>query len=306
MKIYINREPISGPWGGGNKTVSKLSERLKRSGHEVVYRLQPDIDIIFCFDPRPNNSMEWYQNFLEYRNKYGCKIIQRVGDLGTHGKPELTELVRMTISHSDFLIFPSKWARDHIEYSGDNFKIVHNAPISDFYKSRTNNTLSKKIKIVTHHWSTNPKKGFDIYALIDYIIGENDDLSFTYIGRLPEGFKFHNSNYVEATGDNEMMAKLISESHIYLTASEEEAGANHVLEALACGLPIAYHNKGGSIIDYCKDYGLPYAGESDLLDTIRKISNQYSLYKEKAMGYDNNIENVIDEYIQIIEETSPR
>jgi glycosyltransferase involved in cell wall biosynthesis len=303
MKIYIDRAPVIGPWGGGNKTVTKLTSRLKHLGIEVVHTLDDDqVDIIFCFDPRPNKFGLWYQHYLNYKNQHGCKIIQRVGDLGTHGKPELTELVRMTIPHSDFLIFPSEWAREHIGYSGDNFKIVHNAPISDFYKSRTNNPLSKKIKIVTHHWSTNPKKGFDIYALIDYIIGENDDLSFTYIGRLPEGFKFHNSTYVEATGDNEMLAKLISECHIYLTASEEEAGANHVLEALACGLPIAYHSKGGSIVEYCRDYGLSYDDRSNLLATIRKISDRYSLYKKKAMEYNDNIDRSVDRYLEIIEE----
>ena len=31
---------------------------------------------------------------------------------------------------------------------------------------------------------------------------------------------------------------------IYLTASEEEAGANHVLESLAAGLPIVYRDTG--------------------------------------------------------------
>ena len=29
MKVLINRKPVSGPWGGGNKTVSKLSSALK-------------------------------------------------------------------------------------------------------------------------------------------------------------------------------------------------------------------------------------------------------------------------------------
>ena len=55
--------------------------------------------LIFCFDPRPNESGIWYQHFLNYRQAHNAKIIQRVGDLGTHGKPELTELVKFTIDH---------------------------------------------------------------------------------------------------------------------------------------------------------------------------------------------------------------
>ena len=119
MKVYLNREPLKGPWGGGNKTVTELSELLKKAGHQVVFRLEENIDIIFCFDPRPNRKDEWYQHFLNYKNiRPQTKIIQRVGDLGTHGKPELTNLVKQTISISDHLIFPSEWAKEYIDYKG--------------------------------------------------------------------------------------------------------------------------------------------------------------------------------------------
>ena len=123
MKIYINREPVLGPWGGGNKTVTKLFEKLNEQ-HEVVFQLCPDIDLIFCIDPRPNNYGEWYQHFLNYRSQFrGTKIIQRVGDLGTHSKPHLTELVRQAVACSDFIIFPSDWAKDWLGYSKDNFRL---------------------------------------------------------------------------------------------------------------------------------------------------------------------------------------
>ena len=109
MKVYINREPVSGPWGGGNKTVSRLVELLIENKNKVVFDLKDsDIDIIFCFDPRPNSKGIWYKDFLDYVDKNrDTKIIQRVGDVGTHGKPDLTSLVRESVSHSDFLIFPS-------------------------------------------------------------------------------------------------------------------------------------------------------------------------------------------------------
>ena len=66
MKIYLNRKPIVGPWGGGNKVVSELAKKLIDSGIEVVYKLEKDIDKIICFDPRPNENGEWYQTFLEF------------------------------------------------------------------------------------------------------------------------------------------------------------------------------------------------------------------------------------------------
>ena len=93
MKIYINRKPIQGPWGGGNKFVKKLVNNLKNNDFNVTYDLTSDVNIIFCFDPRPNDQNIWYQNFLNHKYQFGSKIIQRVGDVGTHSKPELTKIL---------------------------------------------------------------------------------------------------------------------------------------------------------------------------------------------------------------------
>ena len=300
MKIYINRQPVTGPWGGGNKTVTRLSERLEKEGHEVVYTLQPNIDVIFCFDPRPNSHGEWYENFLKYKMETGCPIIQRVGDVGTHGKPHLTNLVKETLSYSDFFIFPSEWAKEKISFSGDNCKVIHNGPLEVFHSFKKPNELGDKIKIVTHHWSTNPKKGFDFYRFVDEKMANSHKFEFLYIGQLPEDLKLKNSKYIAATGDNEFISRTISEQDIYLSASEEEAGANHVLEGMACGLPVAYHQNGGSILNYCEDYGVEFGNEIEMLKAIKNIIDNYSLYKSKVMCYNNTITNVIDQYVEVI------
>ena len=302
MKIYLNRAPQTGPWGGGNKTVTVLSEMLEEFGHEVVYSLQPEIDIIFCFDPRPNTSGEWYQHFINYKHAHGAKIIQRVGDLGTHGKPELTALVRHTIIYSDHLIFPSEWAKDHAGFARENFDIVHNAPMGIFHKYKNNNIIDSKIKLITHHWSTNPKKGFSYYKKLDDFIGNNSKFEFTYIGRKPDDLEFRNATYISATGDNDLLARLLSDSNIYITASEEEAGANHVLEAMASGLPVVYHKNGGSIDDYCKDYGEPFSTFEDMIGATGKIISNYEFYKTKLSMYNRKIEDTVREYMEIIGE----
>ena len=68
MIIYLNREYVPGPWGGGNKTLKALIEALEKDGHQIVYNLnQQNIDLLFCFDPRPNVYGEWYQDILNYK-----------------------------------------------------------------------------------------------------------------------------------------------------------------------------------------------------------------------------------------------
>jgi len=159
MKIYINRKPKHGPWGGGAKTVNKLVKVLKDRGHEITYRLESGIDKIFCFDPRPNECGENIYHFLDYKKNNSTKIIQRVGDIGTHSKPDLTSLVKMCVNKVDHLIFPSNWAKETIDFSGDNYDIIFNAPMVEFYKNRDLKTsLGGKPTVITHHWSYNKKK----------------------------------------------------------------------------------------------------------------------------------------------------
>ena len=108
-------------------------------------------------------------------------------------------------------------------------------------------------------------------------------------------------NYVDPIGDNSLLSKLISENNIYLTASEEEAGANHVLEALACGLPIVYHNKGGSIVDYCEDYGVEYDSFESMFNALDQVVENYEDYKTKVLGFNRTMDDSIKEYVRIIE-----
>jgi len=300
VKIYLNREPVNGPWGGGNKIIQTLSSALVADGHEVVYQLNtPNIDLIYCQDPRPNARGEWYQHIINYKNQFGTKVIQRVGDVGSHGKPELTELVKKTCALSDRVIFTSQWAQDYIGYKENNAVVVHNAPVSQFYEYR-NNTNVSKIKLVTHHWSTNIRKGFELYRQLDNLISAMPRWEFTYVGSLPKNFVFSNTNYIPATGDNKKLGKIISDSTIYLTASEEEAGANHVLEGMAAGLPVVYHSNGGSVKEYAERFGAGFNDTQTMIDAISNVFNNYQLYKNRVMQYTDNIDTVCKKYLEII------
>ena len=121
---------------------------------------------------------------------------------------------------------------------------IQNRSDSIFKKNRKNSpVLSEKPSIVTHHWSTNPMKGFETYRFLDDNMGDLFD--FTYIGRLPEGFEFKKASYIPPISKEELCEEL-PKHDIYFTASKLEAGANHVLESLAAGLPVVYHKDGGS------------------------------------------------------------
>jgi hypothetical protein len=88
---------------------------------------------------------------------------------------------------------------------------------------------------------------------------------------------------------------------IYLTASEEEAGANHVLEGLAAGLPVVYKNTGGSIVEYCRGFGESYGDFSSMLSSLRTVVSSYRQYAAATLQYKAVNDSVVDEYVRIIE-----
>ena len=129
--------------------------------------------------------------------------------------------------------------------------------------------------------------------------GEIENIEFTYIGRWPEKFKNKGINVMRPLNEKSL-SMILPDYDIYLTASIEEAGANHVLEGMACGLPILYRKSGGSIEEYCKNYGLIYNGIDDLINCINCIIDNYSYYKEKVCSYNCKIDDTIKRYIDTI------
>ena len=134
-----------------------------------------------------------------------------------------------------------------------------------------------------------------------YLEDEMLDIDFTYIGRLPDDFRYKNINYVTPK-DVEFLSKHLPEYDVYLTASREEAGANHVLEAMAAGLPVIYHADGGSIPEYCREYSnYQFNSWEELPNITEKLRENYHSAKLKSLKYERTADDSIKKYIEIIE-----
>jgi len=298
--VYVNRKPVAGPWGGGTKSLNSIILALIDAGHNITFDMSKKFDVALIVDPRPTNDNN-YDMIHNISRIYDAKIVQRVGDLGTHSKPELTELVKKTVQQSDCVIFPSTWAcesvlekmqKAHIPMGKDWF-VIQNEPMRHF-DCKPKEDLPVDISFVTHHWSTNAFKGFSFYKELDKIS------NFTYVGRAPQDIKYKNQI---GPMDGESLVNEVSKHNVYVTASLHEAGANHVLEALAMGLPVIYHEQGGSIPEYCTGYGTSFDGTIESFNTavllLRETYND--VIKSRLSARNRFIDDMALSYVDIIE-----
>lgn len=254
-KVAINREPKlpNQAWGGGNALLFNLCKRIVDHGAELVFTPDADADLAIIYDPR--GSEPWIKAYRSTDCK--TKVVARCGDMGTHGKPEIPELLYYIGHIADLMIFPSRWAENMartIIWTEVKMQVIQNVPDDQYF-------VREPPKVVTHHWSDNPKKGKYHYEKLMEKVPEWG-FQFTFIGR--PCFKPNEHVCVIPPMEKQLIQAELQRHDYYLTASEEEAGANHVLEAMAANLIILHSGRGGSIPDYVGMQGIEFRGVEEL------------------------------------------
>jgi len=253
MKLYINRNPVSGPWGGGAKFFNAFWEfssvELMKS---QTMNINPDVMLLVGLDNQgPTQiSAEQAVMYKMYVNP-GCKLVLRVNECdarkGTTGVDDgLIKLSRFV----DGTVFVSRWLQEYFNAKGwgcQNQTVIYNGVQRSIFKPQPK-VDNGKLNIVAHHWSDNRMKGADIYERLDELAGKNPDkLAFTYVGRHQCDFKHTNvikPLHGQALGDE------LGKHDVYVSASRFDPGPNHILEALACGLPTYVHKDGGGCVEF--------------------------------------------------------
>ena len=155
MRIFINRKPVSGPWGGGNLFLKSFVKEFEKAGHEVVFDFNKKMDAIFIQDPRYGNTPASINEIVQIKNTFpDVKIFHRVNECDARkNTSEMDAMLQLCSKISNHTFFVSKWMRDyHLqkEWHCKNYSVVYNGVDPDhFYpREKINNG---KINIVTHH-----------------------------------------------------------------------------------------------------------------------------------------------------------
>ena len=310
MKVSIGSRVVEGPWGGGNLFVLNLSNFLEQEGHEVIYDLsEPDIDLIVLTDPRSRKeSTSTYSHVeIEKYKKYvnnSTVVVQRINECDERkGTSNINNFYLEASDVADHVVFVSSWLEGiYLGLGMDNKKtsVILSGSDSKIFNSKEASIFQpgEKIRLLTHHWSSNRNKGFDTYEEINRLMGTakwETKLEFTYIGNTSDEYKLDRTNLINPLAGKEL-ADEIRKHHIYVTASINEPSGNHHIEAAQCGLPILYIESGG-IPEYCDNYGVGFTDDFEV--KLEEIINKYPSYKKEMNSYPFNSELMCQEYLDL-------
>ena len=270
LRISINAKKINGPYGGGNQFANTLEKHLRAKGYEVFRNLVPHLDLILILVAQKKLKCTSYttDDIADYLLLNPNTVI--VHRVNTCDEPRGSNLginnAVLQANHlADYTVFVSSFVKLLFQKHGfDEDKphsIILNGADEEIFNpdERVEWQHEQKLKVVTHHWSTNYMKGFDVYERLDHLLKISpfkDFFGFTYVGNLPFFVEFQNTRVIQPLSGIEL-ARILKQHHIYVTAARHEPGGNHYIEAIRCGLPVLYL-RSGSLPEYCATYGVEF------------------------------------------------
>ena len=317
MKISIGTKVVEGPFGGGNNFLKNLIIFLKDQGHDVIDHLRDDdIDIILLTNPLIDSETSTYNNFdINFYTKFkNPKAItfQRINECDERkGTTGINTKLSKFNKFIDINIFVSSWLKDNFRnfslYSKESY-IIKGGPSEKIFNTIDKKFWDKKqrLKIVTHHWSSNYMKGYGVYKSLDELL-EKDNMKkqyeFTFIGNLPKDIQFSNSRVLKPLHGLSLAQELKSHD-VYLTASLNEPSGNHHMEGAMCGLPILYI-KSGALPEYCGKYGIEF-NNKNLENSLQEMSKNYSKFKDRLNSYPYSFNYAAKQYIDLFDDAIKR
>ncbi len=310
LKISIGMKLKSGPWGGGNQFGKALRDYLRDQGEEVCFDLQdPELDLILLTEPdrRLNICAYDHRHILRYLRRVNPRalVVHRINNSSEARDDASGRFNRFRIAANlaaDHTVFVSRWLYRIYTRSGFGprpYDIILNGADPLLWRAAPRPRPAGPLSLVTHHWSNNYNRGFDIYAKLDTMLADpawRGRINFTYVGRLPTGFSFRHARYLEPLAGAELAAE-IKRHHIYVSASRNDSAPMHAIEGCLAGLPILYRDSGG-LPEHCAGFGLAFTPEN-FEEKLEEMCRRYSELAPRMPEYPNTAERMCREYHQL-------
>lgn len=310
--VALNMKAVRGPWGGSSPFVAQLADALRLRGFEVRFDLRRPAAVVVLVDPREagNKPFGPVEIAAFKREHPGARVLHRVNECDQRkGTDFMDRLLQEANTLADHTVFISTWLRDYHAARWYDARrphsIIYNGADDRIFFPARRAEAPDPFRVVTHHWSSHPLKGFDVYQQVDEALaaGRLPGFEFWVIGRWPDGMRWRAARtYPPAQGCK--LADLLRACHGYLTASRWEPCGMHHVEGAQCGLPLAAHRDGGGIVEAAERYGVVFDGDpvAALLELRRRHAELRKAVMERrpsgiamVAAYARAIENLVDD-----------
>ena len=298
-----------GPYGGGNQWLGQVAPYLKRCGYRTVSKLDDRVDCVLGTHAGLRGKLSIaYEEVRRAKEKNPrLRCIQRINDndirKGTSGMDAYLAECNLAADHT---VFVSEWLRDyHAERWFDPSRphsVIHNGADPSVFHPLGNRPWRRgePLRLVTHHWSDNPAKGFDFYRMLDDAISEGKlkGVELWIIGKWPRNMRWQAARTFGPCSGHKL-ASLLRQCHVAVTASRHEPGAMHPVEAMQCGLPLLYTADTGGTVELGQRFGI--LAEEDLEVTFNLLCARYKELRMRILNEGPSGDMMCPQYRRIVQ-----
>lgn len=308
--LAINMRSTSGPWGGSSTFVAQFRSFLRARGWRVIYHLEPSVDAILIIDPRDDLQLKAFgmPEIIAHKKAHPRTLIMhRINECDQRkGTSFMDPLLAEASKHVDFTFFIAEWLRDyHAERWFDikrPHEVIYNGADSGVFHpiGQSQWKPGQPMRIVTHHWSDNPLKGFDAYEEIDRLItdGKLPGFELWIIGRWPASIQWKSAKTFPPLAGRALAEKL-RECHLYVTATKWEPCGMHHVEGAQCGLPLAFHEDGGGVVEAGLRYGVGF--RDNVAEVLIAMRDRYAELHRQVLQRMPSGDRMVLHYAEVVQ-----
>src|SRR5262245_16810574 len=306
--VAINMQPTETPWGGGNQWVRQMMRHLTAVGYRVSFDLQEPADAIVMIDPRVGGLVTFGPDEIrEHKRRHPATVcLHRVNECDARKATSFMDtLLEQANPVADFTVFVSTWLRDYhasrwFDPGRPHAVVLNGADPAAFHPLGADVFAgSPPFRLVTHHWSDNWMKGFDVYQMVDELIanGRLPGTELWIVGRWPREIRWKAARTI-GPAQGPALGSVLRQCHAYLTASRFDPGPMHPVEGAQCGLPLIYHRDGGGIVELGLRYGVGF--RDDVQAAIAVTRERYGELRARVRVAAPSGEQVSGEYGRVV------
>lgn len=319
MRIHIYYQTTEAPWGGVNsflKAFKYFVNGQPELGHKIVEQLTDPCDVFLINSGYKAPGVLIDLAEIRALKSRGCArplIVCRLDGLRAkyaQMTDELDQLQFEALKLCDLVIFQSQESLrsfQQLGYQGENHVIIFNGVNQNIFNFRDKKFWDgrRKLRFFSCNWSSNINKGYEAISRFSL----NPYVECLFAGRWCPEVPVNNVKCFPAMKQEEL-AELYRSCDLFIHAAKNDPCPNVVLEALSCGLPILYHNSGGTA-EIAAKYGLPLPEVLDVNSTNELVNQLIAHYPQLVRNilkdYQSfSIEQVAKQYLQAFEKALPQ